>query len=75
MQDVHINKLPLRALKIIRKGYRKNRINPVDREKLKIINKMILEKERIFTEPNPLSLKTNRQKNGKNRYVTFQRKV
>lgn len=48
-QDVHIDKLPLRALKIIRKKYKNNRKNPEYREYLKQINLLIANKERKFT--------------------------
>lgn len=51
MQDVHISKMPLRALKIIRKGYRNGRSDPETREKLRQINELIDAKERRFSVP------------------------
>ena len=56
MQDVHIDKLPLRALKIIRKGYRNNRSDPIVRERLHQINQLIDAKERKFSVPKKVVL-------------------
>ncbi|HJY22884.1 MAG TPA: hypothetical protein VJ279_08375 [Hanamia sp.] len=50
MQDFDINKVSLRALKIIRKGYKNSRSNPETREKLQQINALIDLKERKFTK-------------------------
>jgi len=56
MQDVHIDMLPLRALKIIRKGYKNNRRDPIAREKLHQINQLIEAKERRFSVPKKVVL-------------------
>lgn len=56
MQDFHPDKLPLRALKIIRKGYKNNRSDPQSRERLQQINQLIKAKERRFSVPKKVNL-------------------
>lgn len=47
----------LRALKILRKGHRKKRNDPVIREKLKTLNSLIENKQRIYYAPKPKEVK------------------
>lgn len=61
MQEFDINKMPLRALKIIRKGYKSHRSDPEMREKLQQINELIAAKDRRFSVPKKVKLaKTQR---------------
>ena len=56
MQEFDIKKMPLRGLKIIRKGYRNHRSDPQMREKLQQINALIAAKERRFSVPKKVTL-------------------
>lgn len=54
--DFDPEKLPLRALKIIRKGYKNNRHDPQARERLQQINKLIEAKARRYSVPKKVQL-------------------
>lgn len=56
MQDIKPENLPLRALKIIRKGYRHNRSDPKARERLQQINQLIEAKGRRYSVPKKVKL-------------------
>jgi hypothetical protein len=56
MQDVKPQDLPLRALKIIRKGYKNNRSDPQARERLQQINHLIDAKARRYSVPKKVNL-------------------
>lgn len=56
MQEFDINKMPLRGLKIIRKGYRNHRGDPQTREKLQQINALIDAKARKYSVPKKVML-------------------
>lgn len=56
MQEFNPDKLPLRALKIIRKGYRNHRGDPIARERLRQINELIEAKARRYSVPKKVRL-------------------
>lgn len=56
MPEFDINKMPLRGLKIIRKGYRNHRGDPQKREKLQQINALIAAKGRRYSVPKKVRL-------------------
>jgi hypothetical protein len=56
MQDISPENLPLRALKIIRKGYKKNRLDAQSRERLQQINELIDAKARRYSIPKKVVL-------------------
>ncbi len=56
MQDVKPENLPLRALKIIRKGYKNKRSDPQARDRLQQINQLIEAKERRYSVPKKVKL-------------------
>lgn len=58
MTELDLGKIPLRALKIIRKGYKKNRTDPLSRQRLQQINEIIETKERRYSFPKKVKLAT-----------------
>lgn len=56
MQEFDVEKLTLRALKIIRKGYKRNASDEKARERLYIINQMIKAKKRRYSVPKKVTL-------------------
>jgi hypothetical protein len=56
MPEFDINKMPLRGLKIIRKGYKNHRSDPQMREKLHQINALIASKQRRYSLPKKVTL-------------------
>lgn len=51
-----LDNIPLRALKILRKGYKKSRFDEIAREKLQKINQIIDEKARRYSVPKKVNL-------------------
>lgn len=56
MQEFDLENISLRALKIIRKGYKNNRTDPQARERLQQINKVIDAKARRYSVPKKVVL-------------------